>query len=535
MSLRRRMVVSTAGLLAFVGACSSAPNGGAIQLASTPSPVPGSQTLTAAQRDSAMAQILAESEGPRVSVSAEFATVAYGSRRVRANIHLDDDAYVLVGQIGPDGIVRIVFPEQPSDDGFLRGKHSYQTSEFFAGFEDQYRYRLTTSPFNRFSSATRDSYDLGFGYLFVVASWRPMRLDQFSTGGVWDSFELLDSEYMRDPRPAVYELAALLAGPNREAYTVEFAHYSNTRYAFDNGSGFGRASAYGYGYCSGYAPFYGFASTPFDRLSLFNSVLPYGESFNYRGQYYAYDAFGDCYNTQSYSGGFWQRGNGGYIIAQAPPVYPRRRFDLGARSPVNPQPPRARIALDAAKPADVGSTGAKVSPVYRSRGLLTSDTPDPRRSAGSEPVTRTRPTIQDMVGDHFEGRQGVTRAQLAGDDANPRATRNQPRVETPVRGRETNNNNEARGFTRPAPGDDARPTPRTESPRVESPRSEPRSESPRAVFTPPSRSDAPPPRSEPPRMEAPRSSPPPAPAPRTEAPPSRPPEVKPPEVKPPSR
>jgi hypothetical protein len=513
----------------FVGACSSAPGGGPIQLASTPEKVASSVTLSPAERDSAFAQFVAEREGPRVSVSAEFTTVAYGSRRIRANIHLDDDAYVLVGQIGPDGIVRIVFPEQPTDDGLLHGKHSYQTAEFFAGFQDQYRYRLTTSPYSRFGGATRDSYDLGFGYLFVIASWRPMRFDQFSTGGVWDSFELTDNEYLRDPRPAVYELAALLAGPNREAYTVEFAHYSNTQYAFDNGSGFGRASTYGYGYCSGYAPFFGFSSTPFDRMSLFNSLLPYGESFYYRGQYYAYDAFGDCYSTRSpYSG--WGYGYGGYIVAQAPPIYPQRKFNLGARDPINPQPPRARLAVDAAKATDANSPGAKVSPVYRSRGLLTSDTPDPRRSAGSEPVTRTRPTIQDMVGDHFEGRQGVTRAQLAGDDGNTRATRNQPRFETPTRGRETNNN-DSRGFTRPAPGDDARPTPRTEpprteSPRIESPRSEPRSESPRAIMAPPPRSEAP--RSEPPRVETPRSSPPPAPAPRTEAPPPRPPEVKPP-------
>jgi len=78
MPSRRRVLVSRVGLLLTVGACSSAPNGGAIQLASTPSPIPGSQTLTAAQRDSAIAQILAESEGPRVSVSAEFATSQLG-------------------------------------------------------------------------------------------------------------------------------------------------------------------------------------------------------------------------------------------------------------------------------------------------------------------------------------------------------------------------------------------------------------------------------------------------------------------------
>ena len=514
MSLRRRVVVSTTGLLLSVGACVSAPHT-ATPLTSS-RPTQSGQVLTAAQRDSLMAQMLAEREGPRVHVSAEFAHLASGSRRVRAHVRLDDDAYVVVGQITPDGILRIVFPEDPSDDGFLKGRQSYETAEFFAGFDDQYRYRVASSPYGRFSPATRDSYDHGYGFLFVVASWRPMRVDQFSSGGKWDSFELLDNDYMRDPRPAVYEFAALLAGVNREAYTVEFANYTSTQYAYDYGSG-GR-SAYGYGFCSGFSP-WGFASSPFSTLSSYNSLLPFGQSFYYRGQYYAYNAFGDCYTSQS---PYMRYGYGGYIIAQAPPLYPRRPFDLGARSPITPQPPRARLAADAAKATDGQTPGAMVSPSYRTRGLLTSDNPDPRRGYGSEPATRTRPAIQDMVGDHFEGRQGFTRAQLAGDDGNTRGTRNQPRFDTPTRGRETNNN-ESRGYTRPATTDDARPTPRAETPRVESPRSE----SPRMIAAPPPRSEAPT-RTESPRVESPRPAPPPAPAPRTEAPPPKPPEVKPP-------
>jgi hypothetical protein len=445
MPLRRRVVVSTAGLLLFVGACVSAPNS-ATPLTSS-RPTQSGQILSAEQRDSLFAQLLAEREGPRVHVSAEFANISAGSRRVRAHVRLDDDAYVVVGQITPDGVLRIVFPEEPSDDGFLRGRQSYETAEFFAGFTDQYRYRAASSQYGRFGPATRDSYDNGYGFLFVVASWRPMRLDRFSTGGSWDSFELLDSEYMRDPRPAVYELAALLAGVNREAYTVEFANYTTTRYAYEGLAA--SRSAYGYGFCSGFSP-YGFASSPFGSFSVYNSLLPYGQSFYYRGQYYAYNAFGDCYTIQS---PYMRYGYGGYIIAQAPPLYPRRPFDLGARHTIAPQPPRA---------------------------------------------------------------------QLAGDDGNPRTPRTQPRFETPSRGRETNNN-ESRGYTRPAQSDDARPTPRTESPRIESPRSEPRSESPRVIAPPPPRTETPSP-----RVEMQRSAPPPAPAPKTEAPPPKPPEVKPP-------
>jgi hypothetical protein len=92
MSSRRRMVVSTTGLLLLAGACSSAPGSGPIQLASTPSTSP-SPRVTASQLDSVYAQAVAEREGPRVSVSAEFANASTtASRRIRAGIHLDDDA-----------------------------------------------------------------------------------------------------------------------------------------------------------------------------------------------------------------------------------------------------------------------------------------------------------------------------------------------------------------------------------------------------------------------------------------------------------
>src|SRR6185369_4241504 len=101
------------------------------------------------------------------------------------------------------------------------------------------------------------------------------------------------------------------------------------------------------------------------------------------------------------------------------------------------------------------------------RGLLTSDTPDPRRASGSEPVTRTRPTIQDMVGKHYEGRDGVTRAQLAGDDASTRATRNQPRFDSPSSGRETTNDDSRGGFTRSTPSDAPRQSPFNDSPSTE--------------------------------------------------------------------
>src|SRR4051812_16090660 len=60
-------------------------------------------------RDSVAAQTLAESEGPRVSVQVNL-DGSNGSRRVEASFHMYDDGYVLVGHLGADGRVRVVFP-----------------------------------------------------------------------------------------------------------------------------------------------------------------------------------------------------------------------------------------------------------------------------------------------------------------------------------------------------------------------------------------------------------------------------------------
>src|SRR6185503_13877033 len=123
--------------------------------------------------------------------------------------------------IDASGVMRIVFPIEPSDDGLVKGKKTYETQEFFAGFADQYRDRLRYGMF-RPAMNNIDSYDGGLGYVFIIASWRPMHFDRFATGGNWDSFEIADEQYMKDPRPAIYELGSLLVGENREAYTVKF-------------------------------------------------------------------------------------------------------------------------------------------------------------------------------------------------------------------------------------------------------------------------------------------------------------------------
>ena len=221
-------------------------------------------------------------QGPRVSVYAEVSVFGQ-ARHVRANFHLDDDAYVVVGHVDADGILRIEFPTSPGDNGFVRGRASYSTAPFFAGFTDEYRARFYTGANLASTSARTDSYDGGLGYVFVIASWQPMRFDRFSSNGSWDSYEVSSDDYLRDPRPAIYELASLLAGTNPDAYTVQFARVYRTQSTYAYGLG---SNAFGTELCSGfdYGFSFGFPSSPFG-FSAFNPLFMYGygQSFYYHG------------------------------------------------------------------------------------------------------------------------------------------------------------------------------------------------------------------------------------------------------------
>jgi hypothetical protein len=508
---RSRVVGVTVGAVLFAGACAtSSGTASSSRYSATPSPQATSRTLGPVERDSVLAQAVADREGPRVSISAEF-TNAASTRRVRANFHLDDDAYVVVGHLDADGILRITFPSAPGDDGFVRGQHTYHTSEFFAGFADQYRYRAQSAGLFRTTQASYDSYDGGLGYVFIIASWRPMHFEQFSTNGNWDTFEVADPDYMRDPRPAIYELASVLAGENREAYTVKFARFFDTERMYSGSSSY--SSAFGNGFCSGYEPL-GFGSTPFENRYNFNPLYAYGTTFDYRGSRYYYDSAGDCYRS---SPGFFYGNQYGIAYGSpvnTPPTRPRT-FNLdGPRKPGTPRVPPGHVM-----PLNSGQTGGDVtnadqttpvaSPHYRQRGLITTDEP------GTGPIRRqprvetrptddgARPSIQEMTNrrglNSHEG-TGWSRSQIGSDRENT----NQGTSSGVERRRERTepSNGETRGYSRPTATDNPRSAPARSEPRSAP---TPRAEAPARTSPPPERSA---PRAEPAaRSSEPRSQP----------------------------
>jgi len=472
--------------------------------------------------------------GPRVSIYAEVEN-ASGASLVRANFHLDDDAYVLVGHIDADGVLRITFPETPVDNGFAHGHASYQTAQFLGGFAGQYRARFAAGMPRLGGTAPYDSYDGGLGWVFVIASWQPMHFEKFSTGGFWDSFELTYADYMKDPRPAVYELAALLAGTNSSSYTVRFANVHDTQNFYGGlGSTF-LANNFGAQMCNGplFGYSYGFPSTPFGSSGFSTAsmyVYGYGYSFWWRGHEYQYSTAYDCYYPAGtfLPSGYRPFGYG--VIAQGPPTANPgigRLITVGQirRPPLTPQPTPMRVAPGDA--TDVGgASGAKMalapettSPQYRTRGLVAHQDPVcgevlAPRTVGPDRRARDAGNGFQTSGMVIRGGNDSRSQVDAGTDSRraPSArggdVPNSPRVDSP-------RNDEPRAAPQQrveSPRSDAprmapAPSPRVESPRVESPRAEsPRVETPRAAAPPPPRIEAP-------RSEAPRSAPAPAAAP----------------------
>ena len=359
-------------------------------------------------RDSSAAQEVADEVGPRVSVTADF-NYEGGSRRVDATFHMYDDAYVIVGHLDGAGRLKVVFPSKPGDDGFVRGDNVYHVPSFFAGFTDEYAWRYSDYYYRAHSTASRrDSYDAGLGYVFVVASWRPMRLDRIADGDHWQTYNVSDVSYMNDPREAVEELGSLIAGDNREAYTIEYAKYTTTNYGMYSMSDFDAASAG----CYGSTGFLGFG---FSRPLFLSSwaLMPgygYGYGFGPGSCGGMYSGFAVPY----YAYGYGYGSPYGYPVSYPPPIVgtPGRRGPIatplgipGLHLPHVPAGPGALAFHDPGTKVVPTTPGSGTS-LYRRPGLFTEDgggtrTPGERQPTGSAfGLTSNRPTIQQMIGAH---------------------------------------------------------------------------------------------------------------------------------------
>src|SRR4051812_24169162 len=121
-TMRTRVVGLSFGALTLATACATTTatrSTTALEMDDVPRPAATATTLRGTL-DSMYAQSIADREGPRVDIRAQV-TQFTGSRRVRAVFNVVDNAYVMIGHVDGTGVLRIVFPTDPHDDGFVQG------------------------------------------------------------------------------------------------------------------------------------------------------------------------------------------------------------------------------------------------------------------------------------------------------------------------------------------------------------------------------------------------------------------------------
>lgn len=129
--------------------------------------------------------------------------------RVRVYYRASYDAYVAVFQITTDGVLRLMYPAAPHQNGFARGGRDY-------------RVLLPESPYWFVDDAP------GMGYFFVVASPDPMDYSSFAYSrqdGGWD-LSLVGQNVYTDPYLAMDDVvAALIPDWEYVPYALDFLSY----------------------------------------------------------------------------------------------------------------------------------------------------------------------------------------------------------------------------------------------------------------------------------------------------------------------
>jgi len=417
----------------------------------------------------------ASERGPRVQIwtTDEFDT----GNRIRASFRLEEDAYVIVVNVGRDGYANVIFPESPDDDGFMRGRQTYRLPAFFPGFARHF----PTSQYARLHHATSvydNLYDRYAGYVFIIASWRPMHFQVAEALGLWDDYRLAAHEEQLEPYAVMHRFAdRLIAGRSRD-YTARFARYAAFERGFPRARSF--ASCTLYGPVLGYFPSWvGSWWVPIYGLGYYGAAPRCG--FGYGNRFAGSRPFTPPIVT--------------------PPVKPTPTPGSDtATKPRQPRRPRTPVAEGDTTTPKVPRGGKRVAVAVEDEPIVdvTRESRDVARRRGNIDERVRRALDRDFGYERSDTWSRSDRSRRTGrTDADTRA-RARDRERAPVdhdsRGRADNPRNESRGI------ESRRSEPRREPPAHSEPRSEPRQE---ARPQPAPRND-PPPRSEPAARPEPR-------------------------------
>jgi hypothetical protein len=144
---------------------------------------------------------------PRVEVWTNRGDDPYHTgQRARVFFHADRDAYVTIFRVDTDGRVRVLFPREPWEDGFVSGDRD---------LEIQGRYD--------------DGFDIddypGVGYVFAVAASDPFDYDPIMIGDHWDYRAIADGRVRGDPYVALTDLAERIVPSQSDDWDYDIVPY----------------------------------------------------------------------------------------------------------------------------------------------------------------------------------------------------------------------------------------------------------------------------------------------------------------------
>jgi len=448
-----------------------------------------------------------------------------------AHVQVDvrDDGYLVVFRVAPDGLVRVLFPLDPTDDDYVHGGKSYE----IVGRDGGSAFTVTAS-------------DSGNGMVYAAWSTQSFRFDDFARDGHWDYTVLGDSAMATDPETGLTNLVGRMATAHFDYDLASYGAQQIVAYARPN---YYMYPDYAYDpfydpwydpYYYGYGPYYGggFITIGFGSPFFFQPFFtPYPRSIFFPRPFYERPFFAcfDCgvygrhrpylaYSPFRFKGGV----PGGSTIVG---IQYRPRTGFGStgftRGPgvrfagLSAGGMHALTRGPAYRPTDVGGRrlGMRVPNGSPRMDGPTVFGPGRRPTFSGSRAIPNRPRFEPTVRapQSFRGTPETVRGS-----AEPRGRVAEPptRVNAP-RGRPFQMTPDRSGFQRGTRAEPAErvPAPRMESPRMVAPRAEPRMESPRFEGTRSMPRMSEPRMSEPrmsePRMSEPRMS---APAPRMSAP-----------------
>lgn len=164
---------------------------------------------------------IAPKQGPKVRIHATY-DGGLTNRTVRASFKVDEKAYVMVGHLGGDGRITVLYPENAFESSLVKRDKTYQVRRFAAYYDGVPQLYSFISTAHRNPGARLDSYDgRGNGFVFIIASQYGLALDELAENGFWNEFLVEDYHSSYDPRLAIRDLARRLT--LGRPYTIDYA------------------------------------------------------------------------------------------------------------------------------------------------------------------------------------------------------------------------------------------------------------------------------------------------------------------------